>query len=98
METSRSATREDHQIRNAVTDVEPLSPSVHQTFLAKRLEVLGNIGLAGLQKRDNISDRFFSILERLKDPQSHRLSQGAKALCNQLGHGVIQHYDICILI
>jgi hypothetical protein len=73
-EASHSARLEDHQLRNAVTDVEPLSPSVHQTLLTKRLEVLGNIGLAGLQKRDNISDRFFSVLERLKDPQSHRLS------------------------
>jgi hypothetical protein len=86
---NQSAHLEDHGISNAVTDVESLSPSVHQTFLTKRLEVLGNIGLACLQKIDNISDWFFSVLQRLKDPQSHRFPERTKALCDQLGHGVI---------
>lgn len=78
---------EDHRISNAVADVEPLSSSVHQSLLAKRLQVFGNIGLAGFQKINNIADRFFSVFQRLKDPQSHRLSQRAKALGDYLSHG-----------
>ena len=82
---------EDHRISDAVADVEPLSSSVHQTLLAKRLQVFGNVGLTGFQHLHNIADRLLSIFQRLKDAQAHWLSQRAKTSCNYLGHGFSQH-------
>lgn len=73
--TDKLAKLEDHGICDLVIDVQPFASAADQASLAERMEVLGNVGLAGAQHGNDVMDGLFARLQRLQNTQPHGLTQ-----------------------
>jgi hypothetical protein len=81
LDTHRTAKRDHPLIDDAVINLYAFTTLAYHASLVKRIQVLGHIGLGGVDFGQQLTDVFFGIAQRTDDAQPHGRRHHPKHLC-----------------
>lgn len=70
---------EHHAVGDGVEDLHPVFAAAQDAGIAKQAQMLGRIGLRGAGRFHELGDVALAVVERLEQPQPHRLGQQFEA-------------------
>jgi hypothetical protein len=75
-----AAQRDDSVVDDAVINLHPVTALAQHASLVKRVQVLGHVGLCGVDFRQQLAHIFLAIAQGTDDAQTHRCRHDSKNL------------------
>jgi len=82
-----AAELEDDRVADGVEDRVAFAAAGDEAGVVEQLKVLGDIGLGGLKRIDELVDRVFALLELVKNSEAEGFAEDAEAAGHELERG-----------